>query len=150
MKNPVKDFPEKYKIANFNEYVQKANTSYENGDWIEAFVILYSILELELMAAWGCYVLNVTGKDKFKPLKYAWEYSNLVELLFEFRLISEIEKSIFLDFKKGRNDAVHNLLPPFRKQISRKNFELRFKKGLKAFKIINQVLRKVNFPLSKI
>jgi len=146
MKNPYADFPENYKLVNFNDYATKAKESYKKGDWIEAFVILYSILELELMAAWGCYVLNVTGKKKFRPLKYAWEYTNLVELLYEFKLINESQKSIFTDFKKGRNDAVHNLLPPLKKGISRKKFDDRFEKGLKAFQITNELLVKVNLP----
>lgn len=142
------NIPEKYGISDLNEYVKKAIESYNKGDIIEAFVLLYSILEMGLNMIWNIFVFSVVKKS-IRPAPKKKEYSDLVDLLYEFDLLNENQCSILRDFKKGRNEAVHHLASHMSKKVGFSKLDDRFKKGIKADKILDETLLKIakkSFP----
>lgn len=141
MKNQKNKLPKRYKPKPWDQYVTKAKNLYSKGEIVEAFVMLYGINEFMLLNAWADYVMYMTATRMYKkPREGFWQYNDLVKLLYEFKLITDSEKSILLDFKKGRNEVVHILVKPLNSKISMRNIDQRFKRGVKSFDIIERVL----------
>lgn len=130
----------KYKPVKFDEYVTRAKDSYSKGEIIEAFVILHGILEFMLLGVWGGFVMEITKSRSYAIPQGGWQYNELVKLLYEFKLITDSQKSIFLNFHKGRNEAVHHLGKPFNGKVLMRNLNQRFKNGLKSWDIIEMVM----------
>lgn len=146
----LNDIPKNYGISNLGEYTKKAIESYNKGDIIEAFVMLYSILEMDLNSIWNIFVSSIV-KTNPRPAPKTKEYSDLVDLLYEFELLNENQCSILRDFKKGRNEAVHHLASHMKKKVGFSKIDARFKSGMKTIKIVDETLLKTakkSFPRS--
>ncbi len=148
-KNPYADLPKKYLITNFEEYVLTAKLSYKKGDIIEAFIFLYSILEMELLTSWALFLYAIL-KRPVTPSKTNWKYRDLVDLLYEIQMINKTERSIFLKFKKGRDNAVHHLASPRKANLTTKSLNDQFQNGLKAHKIIQTTISRIFEKHSKL
>lgn len=149
MKEP-NDIPKNYGISNLKEYTESAIESYNKGDIIEAFVVLYSIIEMELNAIWNIFVSSIV-KTNPRPAPKPKEYSDLVDLLYEFELLNENQCSILRDFKTGRNEAVHHLASHMKRKVGSKKMDTRFKSGIKAIRIVDETMEKTfmkSFPKS--
>ena len=73
-----------------------------------------------------------------------WNYSDCVELLYEVNLITEAQKSIFFNFKKGRDKVVHELTHPMKMGKLKKNtVKGQFQSGLKSFEIVYKLLQEM-------
>ena len=149
MKEP-NDIPKNYGISDVNEYTKKAIESYNKGNIIEAFVMLHSILEMELNMIWNIFV-SLIVKTNPRPAPKPKDYLDLVDLLNEFELLNEKQCSIFRDFNKGRNEAVHHLASHMKRKVGSSKMDTRFKIGMKAVEIVDETLLKTckkTFPKS--
>jgi len=144
------DIPKNYGISDMIEYTKKAIESYNKGNIIEAFVVLHSILEMDLTIVWNTFVTSIV-KTNPRPAPKPKDYLDLVDLLCEFELLNEKQCSIFYDFHKGRNEAVHHLASHMKRKVGSSKMDARFKSGIKATEIIDQVSLKLfreSFPMS--
>ena len=144
------DIPKNYGISNVDEYTKKAIESYNKGNIIEAFVVLHSILEMELNMVWNIFVFSIVRTNP-RPAPKPKDYSDLVDLLYELELLNERQYSILRDFHTGRNEAVHHLASHMKRKVGISKMQARFKSGLKAAKIVDEVLLKTaknSFPKS--
>jgi len=139
MNKSIDTIPERYRQLPFDEYVARARNLYTKGEIIEAFVVLHGVLEVTMLSFWSIFVANVLGKLPQDIQFVEWEYNELVKLYYEFNLITDSQRDIFLDFRKGRNEAVHYLGKYFNSKIKMKSLNQRFKKGLKAWDIIQEI-----------
>ena len=90
-------------------------------------------------------------KTNPRPAPKPKKYSDLIELLYEFELLNQSQYSVLKDFHEGRNKAVHNLASHMKREVGIKKMQDKFNKGLKAAKIIDEVLLKTakkSFPKS--
>lgn len=72
-----------------------------------------------------------------------WSYNDCVELLHQIGFLTKNEKSIFQNFKKGRNAVVHDMLNPIKQDVlTEKTLITQFKAGLQAHKIAKRIMMK--------
>jgi len=144
------DIPKNYGISRLDEYTKNAIETYNKGYIIEAFVVLYSILEMELNIIWDTFVFSIV-KTNPRPAVKPKNYLDLINLLYELEVISKSQHSVLNDFHLGRNKAVHNLASHMKREVGTKIMQGKFKQGLKAAKIIDEILLKTvknQFPKS--
>lgn len=133
---------------------------YRDGDIVEAFVILYTLIEYELLYNWSSFahaISNKGGSSIENDDNLDRRYMQHVQLFFEVGLLNKNEKKLFDEFHNARNKVVHELFH-FKKgfDFNRKELNGKFRSGLKAasiikldvyYKIINQyVLTKFKDP----
>ena len=124
--------PIKYRDSvTLEQHIKNAEKEYQKGNFIEAFVILYSQTEFELNMLWSSFVI-LSRRSKTAEIKEK-EYGELVDLLYEFGIINEGLRCSLLELKKGRNNAVHYLLKSHKVKINKKTLDSQFKGGLKAY-----------------
>jgi len=133
------DIPENYSYSNLKEYEKKAIESYEKGNIIEGFVLVYTILEMDLNIIWDTFVFSVLKKS-IRPAHERKEYSVLVDLLNEFEILDDNQCSILREFKIGRNKVVHNLPSHMKKKPTTKFIDDRFNKGMKALDFVDRAI----------
>lgn len=131
MKKSIKKLPKRYKETTLDKHVARAKALYSKGEIMEAFLILYGSIEFLLLDIWREYVSFMTASREFGISSDGWQYNELVKVLYDLKLINASERSILLDFKKGRNEVSHNLGKPFN-AVSIQNLDHRFKKGVKS------------------
>ncbi len=119
------------------KFPQLAKKIYDNGNKLEGYMMLYGHLEFLLYATWLEFV-RIQLKNKITPRE--WSFNDLIDLLYETKVIDVSEKSILKDFHKGRNEITHHLYT-FSKKIDFKNIDSRFKKGLKIHTSIFEKMR---------
>lgn len=144
------DIPKNYSISNLKEYENKAIESYEKGNIIEAFVMIYTILEMELNIIWNIFVSSIIQTNP-RPAPKTKEYSDLVDLLNEFEILNDNQSSILREFKTGRNKVVHNLPSHMKKKPKTKFIDDEFNKGMKALDFVDRAIvttAKKSFPKS--
>lgn len=140
MKKPTHKLPKRYEPLPLDQYVTRAKTLYSKGEIMEAFLILYSTIEHMLLNVWASYVMQMTATRQYRIPREGWQYSELVKLLHDLKLINDSERSILLDFKKGRNEVVHILGTEFNRKVTVQNLNHRFKNGVKSFAILHKLL----------
>jgi len=146
------DIPENYSISNLKEYEKLAIESYEKGNIIEAFVMVYTILEMDMNIIWDTFVFSVLKKSS-RPARERKKYSVLVDLLNEFEILDDNQASILREFEKGRNKVVHNLPSHMKKKPTTKYIDDQFNKGKKALDFVDRAIvttAKKSFPTNLI
>ena len=144
----VKDknsFPSTYGPSAFQDHVVKAKNAYDRGDYIEAFVFLYTVLEAYLRIVWAEFTFLFSTKKNLSVTDVKdWNYSDCAELLYEVKLITEAQKSIFFNFKKGRDKVVHELTHPMKMgKLNKKIVDGQFQVGLKSFDIVYKLTQEI-------
>ena len=113
-----KDFPKKYGPTAFQDHVEKAKKAFDDEDYVESFVFLYTVLESYLLITWASFTFLFSAKKIWNVNDvHPWKYFECVELLSEVNLLTSNEKSIFLNFKKGRDYIVHELTQNARSNV---------------------------------
>ena len=140
--------------------LNRSKKLYKDGDVVEAFVILYTLLEYELFSIWAYFLNAISDQRKsaiIDDVDKQRTYMRYVQLFFEVGLLNENGKRIFNEFHVARNRVVHELYH-FKKgfDFNKKELNGKFKAGLKAttilkldiyYKIVNQyVLPKFKDP----
>jgi len=133
-----KNFPKKYEPSAFQDHVKKAKKAFDSEDYVEAFVFLYTVLEAYLLTVWAEFTFLFSSKKILNIYDvHDWKYFECVELLYEVNMITSDQKSIFINFKKGRDNVVHNLTHPMKVgKLKVKTLDAQFKLGLKSFDIV--------------
>ena len=139
------DLLTKYLNSDIDRLVEISKSSFKKGNIIEAFVILHSAIEAELQTAWRIYLDYLIWKKFQASHKFnLWDYDHCVELLYQLNKINESERSVFMNFDKGRNRVVHHLINPSkRKKYDKKSLSTQFKNGLVAYHLIRKVILKL-------
>ena len=154
----INDFITRLQELQFTTLLNRSKKLYKDGDVVEAFVVLHTILEYELLYNWSSFVHTISGRggsgiaddDKIQR-----KYMEHVQLFFEVGLLDKKGKGVFKNFNDGRNGVIHKLYH-FKKgfDFNKKLLNGQFKDGLKAatiikldiyYKIINQYV----FPIFK-
>lgn len=136
-----KILPRKYRDMTLIRKFDHAKKEYEKGNFIEAFVLLYSQLEFQLNMIWWEYLISHLLTKNEPKVK---EYADLVELLFELEIIDQKSRDLFLGFKKGRNNVVHYMLKlETRSKVNKKLLDSQFNQGIKAYDVIKEVHEKL-------
>ena len=148
MKKSIKKLPKRYKEQTLDQHVMRAKALYSKGEIMEAFLILYGAIEYLLLDIWVDYVRFMTATREYHYQREVWQYDELVRLLYDLKLINASERSILLDFKKGRNEVAHKLGKPFNDEISIQNLNHRFKNGLKSSNFLLKIASYLDEELS--
>lgn len=130
--------PRKYVDGGFKDKLELSQKHFEEGSLIEAFTVLYAVLEQRLKQIWSHYVRDINKKKYYDgfELRFDWEFPQIVRSLRELGELTEKEYQKFANFKSGRDKAVHVL--PFPLEDDKTNMNIlnqAFKSGLEADKI---------------
>ena len=82
----------------------------------------------------------------YEPLDFyhKWEYSQLIRILSELRIISYSDYQKFAQFQDGRHKAIHELpMPGLHEKLNMKTLNSSFKSGEKAYEIAKSRLEKL-------
>jgi len=128
--------------------VQKKRTMvekyYSTGQIIEAFAVLYAIIEVQLIEVFR---IKLQSDLQSKPwieleFKHEWEYAQLIRVLNEIAVLNDNEFQKFKLFQDGRHKAIHQLpLPYLHDKISKNNLDNAFRSGLEAYDIAESKLK---------
>lgn len=131
--------PEKYLDVNsYEKNVDYVKRTFQEGNLIEAFGFLYTIIELELMRSWRGYLIREFDNVE---LENDWDFNTSLELLFQVKLIDKNQRSVLLNFKNGRNQVIHHLVNPLKRntKLNHKLINSSFRSGMKAYDIIETI-----------
>lgn len=137
-----------YGIQKKREMVEKY---YKKGQMIEAFAVLYAIIEQQLIQILK---LKLKLDSNSKPwteqnLKQEWRYAQLIRVLNEFDVLADEEYQKFDLFQNGRHKAIHELpLPHLHKKVSPNNLNNSFKAGLHAYDICDSKIKQMIHELA--
>jgi len=125
----VKKDPAKLK---WREHQMLAQKIFEDGNKIEAFIILHGLIEIQLNQIWQIFMVTNRIFDEPRALPKPRSYSDLAELLYEAGLLEKETHQELTDFNAYRNRLSHNLFGIKKKQVTNKETEDNFEKGLLA------------------
>ncbi len=138
------ELPWRYTHYDVKKKVANAERYYKKGQMIEAFALLYAVLEQYLIQIFR---IKLQLDLKLKPwdeinLKHEWGYAQLIRVLNENNVLADNEYQKFNLFQDGRHKAVHQLpLPHLHKKISKINLDNSFNAGMKAYEISHSKLQ---------
>jgi len=116
----------------WREHQMLSQKIFEEGNVIEAFVVLHGLIEIELNELWQFFMIanGIFEEEKVEPKPRP--YSLLTELLFEAGLIEKSTHQELTDFNAHRNLLSHNLYGFKKKRTTKRETEKNFEKGLGA------------------
>lgn len=127
-------------IQNFLLQIERVEKNFKEGYRGEAFLVLTSVLELQMNHLWQYFLLNSTGQ--YKTFEELLELKTFTEILWHVGYISSSQRNDLKDFQKGRNTVAHYASKHFQKgHPSDKILEERFKKGLKISNGLIDILK---------
>jgi len=128
-------------IQNFLPQIERAEKNFKEGYRGEAFLVLTSVLELQMNHLWQYFLLHSTRK--LEPLEELFELKTYTEILWQIGYISTSQRSDLKAFQKGRNTIVHYAPKHFqiKGHPADKSLEDQFKKGLKISNELTNVMK---------
>jgi len=136
--------PRRYTGYGVQEKRAMVEKYYKSGQIIEAFAVLYAIIEVQLIEVFR---MKLQSDLQLKPwiewkFKHTWEYSQLIRVLNEINVLTNDEFQKFKQFQDGRHKAIHQLpLPYIHDKISKNNLDNSFRSGLQAYDISETKLK---------
>lgn len=114
----------------FREHQILSQKIFEDGNVIEAFIVLHGLIEIQLNNIWHAFVTTNGIYDEPRVKPKPRKYSELTDLLYEFGLIDKKTHQNLTDFNAHRNLLAHNLFGNKKKQTNPKENKDNFEKGL--------------------
>lgn len=138
--------PRKYTDRGVDKKFERTKKYYDKGDIIEAFALLYAVIETQLRAIFKFYLFDKLSIKMYDELDYhhKWEYSQLIRVLSEIRVLSYSDYQKFAQFQDGRHKAIHELpMPGLHEKLNMKTLNSSFNSGKKAYQIAKTKLEKL-------
>lgn len=144
MKN--QKFPEAYGDRGTKAKFERAKKYYNDEKIVEAFSLLYAVIEIELSATFKMFLHDFLSIKLYEELDFLhdWEYPQLIRVLSELRILSNSDYQKFVQFQRGRHKAIHEL--PFaylHEKLNMKTLDSSFKAGIKSHEIIWEKLGEI-------
>jgi hypothetical protein len=139
-------FPRKYTERGLAKKYDRAIKYYNNGLIVEAFALLYAITETQLQAAFKFVIHDYCSIKIYEKIDfvYDWEYSHLIRILSEIRIISKSELGDFKRFQAGRNKAIHQLpMLGTHEKLDMHTIDSSFHSGKKAYLVAQSLVQKM-------
>jgi len=116
----------------FSEHQILSQKIFDDGNEIEAFIVLHGLIEIHLNRLWQMFMVanGIFDEPRVEPKPRS--YSDLVELLHEAGLMELETHQNLTDFNAHRNLLSHNLFGIKKKQTTKKRTRVIFEKGLDA------------------
>jgi hypothetical protein len=74
---------------NWREHQMLAQSMFENGRTIEAFIILHGLIEIQLNQLWRFFIISSGIFDELRDLPKIRPYSDLADLLYDAGLLEK-------------------------------------------------------------
>lgn len=124
---------DEYAFSTNGKFIMRAHELYNSKSKMEAFIHIHGVLEGQLFAIWGIFLMKSLD-EKFVPLKQFWNFYESIKLLEQAGLLDKTLISKLNAFKKGRDSVAHYFTNKFhKKQINDKTLNDQFNKGIEAF-----------------
>ena len=125
---------------NFKEQQKLAQKIFDDGNEIEAFIVLHGLIEINLNWLWHFFMISDGIFDESRVEPKPRSYSDLTELLYEAGLLEQETHQNLNDFNAHRNLLSHNLFGFKKRKTSKQQTKAIFKKGLMVSGLLPAVL----------
>ena len=131
-KNREKFAKKKPEELEWREHQMLAQKIFEDGNKIEAFIVLHGLIEMQLNEFWICFMFanGIFNDPRVEPKPRT--YSLLTEVLYEAGLLEQDTHQNLTDFNAHRNLLSHNIFGIKKKKNTKKETKVNFEKGLLA------------------
>ena len=117
---------------NFREHQKLSQKIFDDGNEIEAFIVLHGLIEIHLNRFWQFFMIanGIFDKNRVEPKLRS--YSVLTELLYEAGMMEQQTYQNLTDFNAHRNLLSHNLYGIKKRKTTKQKTKAIFEKGLNA------------------
>ena len=116
----------------FREHQILSQKIFDDGNEIEAFIVLHGLIEIHLNRFWQ-FFMNANGifdEPRIEPKSRS--YADLTELLYEAGLMEQETHQNLTDFNAHRNLLSHNLFGNKKRKTTKQRTKAIFDSGLNA------------------